>query len=124
MKKKIIYIIIILLIIGLCIYGALNLFNKKDIVINSKQSLEGINFSDVSIKKKDGNYIFNVSLSSDKSVHVESFDVEILDKKGNSLDTLSGFVGDINEGEIKEVEITSTKNLSKAYQVSYTIFKE
>lgn len=124
MKKKIIYIIIILLIIGLCIYGALNLFNKKDIVINSKQSLEGINFSDVSIKKKDGNYIFNVSLSSDKNVHVESFDVEILDKKGNSLDTLSGFVGDINEGEIKEVEITSTKNLSKAYQVSYTIFKE
>ena len=100
------------------------MFNKKDIVINSKQSLEGINFSDVSIKKKDGNYIFNVSLSSDKSVHVESFDVEILDKKGNSLDTLSGFVGDINEGEIKEVEITSTKNLSKAYQVSYTIFKE
>lgn len=124
MKKKIIYIIIILLIIGLCIYGALNLFNKKNIVLNSKEVVDGINFGDVSIVKKDGKYIFKVSLSSDTSIHAESFDVEILDKKGNTLDTLSGFIGDINNGEMKEVEIESTKNLSKAYQVSYTVFKE
>lgn len=124
MKKKIIYIIIIIIIIGLCIYGALNLFNKKNIVLNSKEVVDGINFGDVSIVKKDGKYIFKVSLSSDTSIHAESFDVEILDKKGNTLDTLSGFIGDINNGEMKEVEIVSTKNLSKAYQVSYTVFKE
>ena len=113
-------VFITIIILGLFVY----IKNLKTEIINGNQTVNDINFKDVSLEKKDSKYIFKVTLSSNKEINIESFDVVITDKKGKKLDVLSGYVGNISKGETKIVEIETTKDLSKAYKVSYIVYNE
>ena len=128
MKKKGNWLIVILciLIIALIIYGIVRYFvNKNDTsILSTEQIVQDIRFSDVNIEKNGNKFTFQVTLFADKDITIESFDAEIKNKKGDTLDTLSGFVGNLTAGETKVVDIETNKDISKAYQVSYSIFKE
>lgn len=124
-KTKVIISVVVVLVVGLIIYGVISFINNGPTeIVNGTQTVEGIKFSDVSTTSKDGKYIFEVTLTADKEVKIESFDVKITDKKGKKIDVLSGYVGNISNGETKVVEIETEKDLSRAYKVSYTIYKE
>ena len=122
MKKKTIIIIaiVIALIIGLIVI--LNLTKKKDLISKTK-IVSGVKFSDAKIDEDNGKYIFYVTVTttSKTTVSVEDFDATIYDKKGNRIETLTGYIGDIDKNSKKEITIESNENLSKAYEINYTL---
>mgnify|MGYP006936005052 CR=1 FL=1 len=54
-------------------------------------------------------------------LRVEDVDAIIYDKKGNVLETLTGYLGDIDNKSKKEITIESNEDLSKAYEINYTL---
>ena len=121
MKKK--YIIGgILLVIIIAIIIVFNIF-KDDNLISKTKTINGIKFSDAKITKLNDMYIFKVTVTttSKNNINVEDFDATIYDKKGNRLETLTGYVGDIDSNSKKEITIESKEDLSDAYEINYTL---
>ena len=57
-----------------------------------------------------------------KALYLMFFGVDpIYDKKGERLATLSGYIGDISSNSKKEITIETDEDLSKAYEINYTI---
>ena len=98
-------------------------FTKTDNLISKTKEVEGIKFSKAKIIEEDGNYIFYVvvTTTSKNSLKVKDFDATIYDKKGNRLETVTGYIGDIDSKSKKEITIECNENLSKAYEINYTI---
>ncbi len=122
MKKKIIIgAIIILVIVGIIVL--VNVLNKSDNLIGQTKIVEGVKFSDAKITGENGKYTFYVKIttSKDKTLNVEDFDATILDKDGNKIETLSGYIGDIDNKSKKEITIICNEDLSKAYEIVYTV---
>ena len=68
--------------------------------------------------------IYNVTKSDDlisKVKVVEEFDATIYDKKGERIETLTGYIGDIDKNSKKEITIEANEDLSKAYEINYTV---
>ena len=122
MKKKIIIgAIILLVIVGIIVL--VNVLNKSDNLICQTKIVEGVKFSDAKITGENGKYTFYVKIttSKDKTLNVEDFDATILDKDGNKIETLSGYIGDIDNKSKKEITIICNEDLSKAYEIVYTV---
>lgn len=119
-KKTWIFLgIIVFLIVGLII-----IFNvtKSDNLIGKTKVVEGIKFSNARIDKLSDKYVFYVTITTSKSeVNIEDFDATFYDKKGNRIETLTGYVGNIDNNSKKEVTIESIEDLSNAYEINYTI---
>lgn len=122
MKKKILIILGVLLVFILICVGVYNLTKPKDLIGKTK-IVEGIKFSDAKIKEVDGKYtlLVTVTTTSKKSLNIEDFDATVYDKKGNRLETLTGYIGDIDKNSKKEITIDSNEDLSKAYEINYTV---
>lgn len=121
MKKKVIIIgVILLIIIGLVV---LYKVTRNDTLISKTKIINGIKFSNANIEEKNGKYVFTVTVttSSKSTLQVEDFDAVIYDKKGNKLDALTGYIGDISSNSKKEITIESNEDLSKAYEINYTL---
>ena len=120
-KKTWIFLgVIVAFIVGLIIIYNVT---KTDDLIGKTKVVEGIKFSKAKITKLDDKYVFYVTVTTSKkeSVKVEDFDANIYDKKGDRIVTLSGYIGDISSNSTKEITIESTEDLSKAYEINYTI---
>lgn len=120
-KKTWIFIgIIVVFIIGIIVVFNLT---KSDNLIGKSKTIEGIKFSNAKIEELSDKYVFYVTVTTtkDESLKVEDFDAIIYDKKGNKLETLTGYIGDINKNTKKEITIESNEDLSKAYEINYTI---
>jgi preprotein translocase subunit YajC len=85
--------------------------------------VEGIKFSKAKIDKVNDKYIFYVTVTTSKSdsVNVQEFDATIYDKKGERIETLTGYIGDIDKNSKKEITIEANEDLSKAYEINYTV---
>lgn len=121
MKKKVIIIgVILLIIIGLVV---LYKVTRNDTLISKTKIINGIKFSNANIEEKNGKYVFTVTVttSSKNTLQVEDFDAVIYDKNENKLDALTGYIGDISSNSKKEITIESNEDLSKAYEINYTL---
>lgn len=125
MKKRVIIPILMLIIIVLFVIIFLNIF-KEDDKITKNKVVNGILFSEADITKSDDGYKFKVKLdfNDDKAKNAEHVDIIIKTKKGKEIDTLSGYIGGLNKGENIVMEMISEKDLSKAYEVIYTVYNE
>ena len=106
------------------IIGIIIIYNvtKTNDLIGKTKTVNGIKFSNAKITKLSDKYIFYVTITtSKKEVKVVDFDATIYDKKGNRIETLSGYIGDIDSNTKKEVTIESFEDLSNAYEVNYTL---
>jgi hypothetical protein len=119
-KKTWIFIgVVVAFIVGIII---LFNFTKSDNLIGKTKIVNGIKFSNAKITKLSDKYVFYVTVTTSKDkVNITDFDATILDKKGNRIETLTGFVGDIDNNSKKEITIESNEDLSKAYEINYTI---
>ena len=123
MKKKIIIFIIAVIVVGLSIFLVIKFKNKS--LINKEKNINGVIFKNIKLNKTDDGYTFNVTIKTkEDKADIESFDAIITDKKGKELDILSGYVGGINKGETKKITIKTSKDLSEAYEINYTVYKE
>lgn len=121
MKKKVIIIgVILLIIIGLVV---LYKVTRNDTLISKTKIINGIKFSNANIEEKNGKYVFTVTVttSNKSTLQVEDFDAVIYDKNENKLDALTGYIGDISSNSKKEITIESNEDLSKAYEINYTL---
>ena len=93
---------------------------KSDDLISKTKTVEGIKFSNAKILNDDGNYILYVTVttSSKSTLKVEEFEANIYDKKGKRLETLTGYIGNIDKNSKKEITIESNEDLSKAYEIN------
>lgn len=122
MKKKLIIAgVALVVIIGLIVL--FKVLSKNDTLIGNTRVVEGIRFSGAKLTEEDGKYTFYVvvTTSKDKVLNVEDFDATVLDKEGNKLETLSGYIGDIDNKSKKEITIGCNEDLSKAYEIVYTV---
>ena len=63
-----------------------------------------------------------VTNTSDKTEYLKEFEIKVMDKDGNEITTLIGFVGaSIEAGETKVINSYSGQDLSHAYSISYTV---
>ena len=123
MKKRIIIFIIAVIVVGLSIMMEMKFNNKK--LINNEKNINGIIFKKVKINKTKDGYTFKVTIKTkEDKADIESFDAIITNKKGKELDILSGYVGGISKGETKIITIKTDKDLSDAYEINYTVYKE
>ena len=121
MKKKVIIIgVILLIIIGLVV---LYKVTRNDTLISKTKIINGIKFSNANIEEKNGKYVFTVTVTTSNkgTLLVEDFDAVIYDKNENKLDALTGYIGDISSNSKKEITIESNEDLSKAYEINYTL---
>ncbi len=120
-KKTWIFIgVVLVFIIGIIVL--INVLNKPKDLINKTKVVSDIKFSDAKIDKLSDKYIFYVTVTTEKeSVKVKDFDAVIYDKNGERIGTLTGYIGDIDNKSKKEITIESTEDLSKAYEINYTI---
>ena len=121
MKKKLIIIAVVLVVILVLVI--LYKITRNDTLISKTKIINDIKFSNAKIDDNKGKYIFTVTVttSSKNTLKVEDFDAIIYDKKGNKLDTLTGYIGDISNNSKKEVTVESDEDLSKAYEINYTL---
>lgn len=123
MKKRIIIFIIAVIVVGLSIIMVMKFNNKT--LINNEKNINGIIFKKVKINKTKDGYTFKVTIKTkEDKADIESFDAIITNKKGKELDILSGYVGGISKGETKIITIKTDKDLSDAYEINYTVYKE
>lgn len=122
MKKRMIIIISALLVLGIIIFFIFNANKKTE--INKSQTIHDITFFDANIKKKGKKYVFTVKLDSDKDLDIKKFHADIKDKNGKTLDVLEGIINGIKKEDNLEVEIESSKDLKKAYQISYSVYSQ
>lgn len=123
MKKRIIIFIIAVIVVGLSIMMVMKFNNKT--LINNEKNINGIIFKKVKINKTKDGYTFKVTIKTkNDKADIESFDAIITNKKGKELDILSGYVGGISKGETKIITIKTDKDLSDAYEINYTVYKE
>jgi len=96
---------------------------KSNDLISKVKVVEGIKFSKAKIDKVNDKYIFYVTVTTSKSdsVNVQEFDATIYDKKGERIETLTGYIGDIDKNSKKEITIEANEDLSKAYEINYTV---
>ena len=122
MKKKLIIAgVALVIIIGLIVL--FKVLSKNDTLIGNTRVVEGIKFSNAKITEEDGFYTFYVTVttSKEKTLTVEDFDATILDREGNKIETISGYIGDIDNKSKKELTIGCNEDLSKAYEIVYTV---
>lgn len=123
MKKRIIIFIIAVIVVGLSIFMVMKFNNKT--LINKEKNINGIIFKKVKLTKAKKGYTFKVTIKTkEDKADIESFDAIITNKKGKELDILSGYVGGISKGETKIITIKTDKDLSDAYEINYTVYKE
>lgn len=123
MKKRIIIFIIAVIVVGLAIFMVMKFNNKT--LINKEKNINGIIFKKVKLTKAKKGYTFKVTIKTkEDKADIESFDAIITNKKGKELDILSGYVGGISKGETKIITIKTDKDLSDAYEINYTVYKE
>lgn len=96
---------------------------KSDDLISKVKVVEGIKFSKAKIDKVNDKYLFYVTVTTSKSdsINVQEFDATIYDKKGERIETLTGYIGDIDKNSKKEITIEANEDLSKAYEINYTV---
>lgn len=121
MKKKLIIGGIFVAIV-IAIIVIINIF-KDDSLISKTKIINGVKFSDAKIIKNNDTYLFSVTVTttSKNNIKVEDFDATVYDKKGNRLETLTGYIGDIDSNSKKEITIESKEDLSSAYEINYTL---
>ena len=122
MKKKLIIAgVALVVIVGLIVL--FKVLSKNDTLISNTRVVEGVRFSDAKLTSEDGKYTFYVvvTTSKEKTLKVEGFDATILDREGNKLETLSGYIGDIDNKSKKEITIGCNEDLSKAYEIIYSV---
>ena len=124
-KKNIIVIsaIVLLFALILFLFYMKNYFTSVPLYKEIK-NVKGIEFTKANILRKNDEYTFIVTISnnSDKDLSYESFDVIIYNEKGKELEILSGYIGGLNIGEMKEVEMSTKKDLSDIYDVKYKVY--
>ena len=121
MKKKILLIgVAVLIIIGIIL---LIKINSEDNLIGKTKVINEVKFSNAKITSKNDKYSLYVLITTNSkdTVKVEDFDATIYDKKGNRIETLTGYIGDIDSNSKKEITIESNVDLSKAYEINYTL---
>lgn len=121
MKKKILLIgVAVLIIIGIIL---LIKINSEDNLIGKTKVINEVKFSSAKITSKNDKYFLYVLITTNSkdTVKVEDFDATIYDKKGNRIETLTGYIGDIDSNSKKEITIESNVDLSKAYEINYTL---
>lgn len=121
MKKKILLIgVAVLIIIGIIL---LIKINSEDNLIGKTKVINEVKFSNAKITSKNDKYFLYVLITTNSkdTVKVEDFDATIYDKKGNRIETLTGYIGDIDSNSKKEITIESNVDLSKAYEINYTL---
>lgn len=119
-KKTWIFLGIVLVFI----VGIIVIYNvtKTDSLIGKEKTVEGIKFSNARLTKLKDKYIFDVTITTSKeAVKVTDFSATIYDKKGNRLETVTGYIGDIDNLSRKDVTIECKEDLSEAYEINYTI---
>jgi hypothetical protein len=119
-KKTWIFLgVIVLFIVGIIVIY--NVTKTKDL-ISKEKTVQGIKFSNAKLTKLSDKYIFNVTVTTSKeAVKVIDFDATVYDKKGNRLETLTGYIGDIDNLSRKDITIECKEDLSEAYEINYTI---
>ena len=119
-KKTWIFLgVIVLFIVGIIVIYNLT---KTDDLIGKEKTVQGIKFSNAKLTKLSDKYIFNVTVTTSKeAVKVIDFDATVYDKEGNRLETLTGYIGDIDNLSRKDITIECKEDLSEAYEINYTI---
>lgn len=124
MKKKILMIIVSILIVIGIIFLILFSINNKNNKLSETKIVHNIKFSNLKIKKEKTKYVVSVKLTSNKKVDAEYFNLEFKNKKNKSLAVLSGYIGNIEKGEIKYIDMETEENLKGAYEAIYTVYAE
>ena len=126
MKKRIfitVMFVIVILISAIVIYKISSNSNNK---LNRVMTINDVKFSKAKIEKKNNKYFFTVQLdyAGENAIKAQSFDANILDKSGNTIEVLSGYIGGIEQTSVKNISIESQADLSKAYSITYTVYNE
>ena len=122
MKKKsiVIAIISVIIIVGIIIF----VLNMNKNIISKEQTVHNVRFYNASIFKRDGKYILKLSIDGKVNIDNYKFDADVKDKKGKSLYVFTGFITDLKKEDSLDVEMETDKDLKKAYQITYTVYKE
>lgn len=126
MKKRIFIIATIIIVILLGTFIIYKISTNSNNKINRVMTINDVKFSKAKIEKKNNKYFFSVQLdyAGENAIKAKSFDAKILDKFGNSIETLSGYIGGIEKTSVKRISIESQTDLSKAYSITYTVYNE
>ena len=122
MKKKsiVIAIISVIIIVGIIIF----VLNMNKNLISKEQTVHNVRFYNASIFKRDGKYILKLSIDGKVNIDNYKFDADVKDIKGKSLYVFTGFITDLKKEDSLDVEMETDKDLKKAYQITYTVYKE
>ena len=88
------------------------------------QVVESFKMENTSLVYENGTTLLETTVTntSDKTEYLKEFEIKVMDKDGNEITTLIGFVGaSIEAGETKVINSYSGQDLSHAYSISYTV---
>lgn len=91
-----------------------------------KQVIEGLEFDNTSLSFSDNRSIFTTTVTNQAldDIKIKVFYVVVKDKKGNTLTTLEGYIGEsLPKGQSRTVQSNVDINLKNAFEVEYRLTK-
>ena len=125
MKKRILIILALIAVAAIIVFSIYGINKRKRLnSLLKKQVVHNIIFDKGSIKKKNGKYIFSITISSKENIEGYLFDAEFKDKNGNPIDILSSSISKISKNESEIIEIETESNIYSSYEITYTVYKK
>lgn len=90
------------------------------------QTLDVFEFKNTSLIYEDGTTTLETSVTntSDKDETLQEFEIKVLDKDGNEMIILTGFIGDtLKAGETRIIDSYCQDDLTNATEIVYSIKK-
>lgn len=120
-RKRMVAIIVVVLILltaimTLVTYNKFKNEDVKDVGITKDEKVNGLNFTDTTFNKEEGQYVLqmNVTNPSKKEVDLKEVDIILKDKEGNEIATLLGYIGEpMKANETRTMTINAAMDLSK-----------
>ena len=99
--------------------------NTNEEVIKD-QKVEEFELKNTSLIYEDGNTTLETTVTntSEKDTYLKEFDIQVLDKDGNEIVVLKGFVGEqMKAGESRVINSYYNEDLSAATKIVYTVIR-
>lgn len=130
MKKKILITIGILILLVIVIFISTGKKDKKTSVnrlnnnpnVIKDQTIENLSITNVAItidKNNVSTFTADVTNTANYANTIETINIILKDKTNTVLATLTGFIGNINKGEISKISVSTDIDLSKASSIEY-----
>ncbi len=90
--------------------------------IKETKKIDGLEFSDMEITEKDNVTVILANVrNTTKDIKKDYIvDIKVLDKKGNEITSLSGYIGEIKSNETISFKTSATFDFANAYDIVIT----